>query len=65
MKITVRNAYEYLKKNGFKYKGHNVTERTVRTMSQNGTFKTLTKCECGRCFFVEMKEIEMMVKDNG
>lgn len=62
MKITTMEACEYLKKHNYKYKGREITFRTVRTMSTNGYFKTLTKCDCGRCFFVEMKELQGMVK---
>lgn len=57
MKMNHGQVFKYLLSKGFKYKGKSITERTVRTMFDNGYIKT-EKCNCGLNRVADFKDVE-------
>jgi len=56
MKLTLKEAFEYMNEMGYMYKGRNITHRTVRTMAENGSFESLQFI--GRIRTVELWEVQ-------
>lgn len=60
MFYTLKEAATLLKNSHFLYKGKTIVNRTVLTMADNGVFKSLRYCECGKCRIVSEEEITSM-----
>jgi len=58
MSYTIKEALRFLHARNFLHMGKNITARTMRTLVENGRFKTLHKCEAGRCLMIKEKELE-------
>lgn len=62
MFFTLKDATTVLMGEGFLYKGKTVKLRTVKTMAENGFFKSLKFCDCGQSFVVNIDEVEKIAK---
>jgi hypothetical protein len=60
MLMTQRKAYQYLKKNNFKYKNRSIVLRTVRTLIDNGILKA-RKCPCESGFLIDKKDLDKLL----
>jgi hypothetical protein len=63
MKCKAREAYKILKNGNFEYKRKSITERTFRTMNENGFFKKSSTCECGRTRFFDVEELKSLLEE--
>jgi hypothetical protein len=63
MRITSKDAFEFLHSNDFLYKGKTITRRTFRTMVDNGFFESMGVCECGICYMFDMGELKILIAD--
>lgn len=61
MKLTLKEAFEYMRDNNYMYKGRNITHRTVITMAENGSFESLQYI--GRFRTVELWDVDRKIYD--
>jgi len=58
--MNFKQAYNYLAKKNYKYKGRSITYRTIRTMVDNGYFNT-DQCVCGNKL-IPVSELDSKIK---
>jgi hypothetical protein len=62
MKVNYTKAYQYLQENGYRHHGRNITQRTIRTLVDNGTIKSCT-CECSKSNVIEIDDLKSLVDE--